>query len=111
MWRSSTERPAFAHGSGDRNPRRRGRSPDLRPPGSKLRDVYCYFDNTDVKLRARFDAQTLMRKLDLQPGEGLATSHQRAAARDACPAVRARQSASAKGSQFKENVPPRTSAR
>jgi uncharacterized protein YecE (DUF72 family) len=35
---------------------------------SKGRDVYCYFDNTDVKLRAPFDAQTLMRKLGLQPG-------------------------------------------
>ena len=31
-----------------------------RPPP---RDVFCYFDNTDVKLRAPFDAQTLMRKL------------------------------------------------
>lgn len=27
------------------------------------RDVYCYFDNTDVKLRAPVDAQSLMRKL------------------------------------------------
>jgi uncharacterized protein YecE (DUF72 family) len=27
------------------------------------RDVYCFFDNTDVKLRAPFDAQTLMKKL------------------------------------------------
>ena len=26
-------------------------------------DVYCYFDNTDDKLRAPVDAQTLMRKL------------------------------------------------
>jgi uncharacterized protein YecE (DUF72 family) len=34
---------------------------------SRLRDVYCYFDNTDVKLRAPVDAQTLMRKLDLTP--------------------------------------------
>ncbi len=39
-----------------------------RPPSSGPRDVYCYFDNTDVKLRAPVDAQTLMRKLDLQPG-------------------------------------------
>jgi uncharacterized protein YecE (DUF72 family) len=30
------------------------------------RDVYCYFDNTDVKLRAPVDAQTLMRKLGLE---------------------------------------------
>ena len=29
----------------------------------RARDVYCYFDNTDVKLRAPVDAQTLMRKL------------------------------------------------
>jgi uncharacterized protein YecE (DUF72 family) len=28
-------------------------------------DVYCYFDNTDVKLRAPFDAQSLMKKLKL----------------------------------------------
>jgi uncharacterized protein YecE (DUF72 family) len=34
---------------------------------SRLRDVYCYFDNTDVKLRAPVDAQSLMRKLDLTP--------------------------------------------
>ncbi|HEY6515200.1 MAG TPA: DUF72 domain-containing protein [Steroidobacteraceae bacterium] len=33
------------------------------------RDIYCYFDNTDVKLRAPLDAQNLMRKLgiDLTP--------------------------------------------
>jgi uncharacterized protein YecE (DUF72 family) len=30
---------------------------------SRARDVYCYFDNTDVKLRAPVDAQSLMRKL------------------------------------------------
>jgi uncharacterized protein YecE (DUF72 family) len=35
----------------------------LKPPTSKPRDVYCYFDNTDVKLRAPVDAQTLIRKL------------------------------------------------
>ena len=29
-------------------------------------DVYCFFDNTDVKLRAPFDAQTLMKKLRLR---------------------------------------------
>jgi uncharacterized protein YecE (DUF72 family) len=28
-------------------------------PAKKNRDVYCFFDNTDVKLRAPFDAQTL----------------------------------------------------
>ena len=39
-----------------------------KPPTAKERDVYCFFDNTDVKLRAPVDAQTLMRKLDLAPG-------------------------------------------
>jgi len=29
------------------------------------RDVYCFFDNTDAKLRAPRDAQTLMRKLGM----------------------------------------------
>jgi len=29
------------------------------------RDVFCYFDNTDVKLRAPQDAQALMRRLDI----------------------------------------------
>jgi uncharacterized protein YecE (DUF72 family) len=33
------------------------------------RDVFCYFDNTDVKLRAPVDAQSLMRKLAMQPGK------------------------------------------
>jgi uncharacterized protein YecE (DUF72 family) len=38
-------------------------------PG-KTRDVYCFFDNTDVKLRAPVDAQALMRKLGLKkPGD------------------------------------------
>lgn len=30
---------------------------------SSSNDVFCYFDNTDVKLRAPLDAQTLIRKL------------------------------------------------
>jgi uncharacterized protein YecE (DUF72 family) len=34
-------------------------------PARGPRDVYCYFDNTDVKLRAPFDAQSLMAKLGL----------------------------------------------
>jgi uncharacterized protein YecE (DUF72 family) len=36
-----------------------------KPPSRKARDIYCFFDNTDVKLRAPFDAQTLMRKLGM----------------------------------------------
>lgn len=30
---------------------------------TRPRDIYCFFDNTDVKLRAPFDAQTLAKKL------------------------------------------------
>jgi uncharacterized protein YecE (DUF72 family) len=37
-------------------------------PKCKSRDIFCYFDNTDVKLRAPIDAQTLMRKLGLTAG-------------------------------------------
>ena len=35
-------------------------------PRAKSRDVYCFFDNTDVKLRAPRDAQTLMGKLGIK---------------------------------------------
>lgn len=49
---------------------------------STPRDVYCYFDNTDVKLRAPVDAQTLMRKLGLRQHSraraSVSTSEQRA---------------------------------
>jgi uncharacterized protein YecE (DUF72 family) len=38
-----------------------------KAPHAKSRDVYCFFDNTDVKLRAPRDAQTLMRKLGITP--------------------------------------------
>ena len=38
-----------------------------KPPSSRPRDVYCFFDNTDVKLRAPFDAQSIMKKLSLRP--------------------------------------------
>ena len=48
------------------------------PPPAKARDVYCFFDNTDVKLRAPFDAQTLMRKLGLTPGSPPFPSSRRA---------------------------------
>jgi uncharacterized protein YecE (DUF72 family) len=59
----------------------RGREPkgarriSRQPPSpEKSRDVFCFFDNTDVKLRAPVDAQSLMRKLGLQPGEPTWTS-------------------------------------
>jgi uncharacterized protein YecE (DUF72 family) len=35
-------------------------------PAKRARDVYCYLDNTDLKLRAPFDARTLMEKLKIQ---------------------------------------------
>jgi uncharacterized protein YecE (DUF72 family) len=41
-------------------------APDDHPRRRKQRDVYCYFDN-DVKARAPFDAQRLMKRLGLQP--------------------------------------------
>jgi uncharacterized protein YecE (DUF72 family) len=34
--------------------------------GKTPRDIFCYFDNTDVKLRAPVDARSLMRKLALE---------------------------------------------
>jgi uncharacterized protein YecE (DUF72 family) len=50
-WHAGRE-PADAH-----------KAAPLSPPNARRRDVYCFFDNTDVKLRAPFDAQALMRKL------------------------------------------------
>jgi uncharacterized protein YecE (DUF72 family) len=35
-------------------------------PGGRPRAVYCYFDNTDEKLRAPVDAKALMKKLGLR---------------------------------------------
>jgi uncharacterized protein YecE (DUF72 family) len=49
-----------AGGDAGENQITRGRAPK-RP-----RDIYCYFDNTDVKLRAPVDAQTLMHKLGIE---------------------------------------------
>ena len=45
------------------------------------RDVYCYFDNTDVKLRAPADARSLMRLLARDP----ARTGRRASSRASCP--------------------------
>jgi uncharacterized protein YecE (DUF72 family) len=47
---------------------------DQKAPRAKARDVYCFFDNTDVKLRAPRDAQTLMKKLGVaRPGLNAST--------------------------------------
>lgn len=45
----------------------------LKPPSRRPRDVFCFFDNTDVKLRAPVDAQRLMAKL----GTGTAVNARR----------------------------------
>jgi uncharacterized protein YecE (DUF72 family) len=48
----------------------------------RARDVFCYFDNTDVKLRAPVDAQTLMSqlRLDYRPRAQLAHGNRASAA-------------------------------
>ena len=44
--------------------------PGRAPPVRKSRDVYCYFDN-DIKVKAPFDAQALIRKVEaLEREEG-----------------------------------------
>jgi uncharacterized protein YecE (DUF72 family) len=45
-------------------------------PAAQPRDVYCYFDNTDVKLRAPRDAQSLMHKLGLNAKPSRARSRE-----------------------------------
>lgn len=52
---------AWSEGGEPRDAHRISREP---PPARRSRDVYCYFDN-DVKVRAPFDALSLMRKLGL----------------------------------------------
>ncbi|HEY0748523.1 MAG TPA: DUF72 domain-containing protein, partial [Steroidobacteraceae bacterium] len=52
-WRRGTE-PADAKKA----------APKLRP-ALQPRDVFCFFDNTDVKLRAPYDAQMLAKKLKI----------------------------------------------
>lgn len=52
----------FARGS---IPQDAGRIVPQTRPTRRARDVYCYFDNTDDKLRAPFDARALMRMLKI----------------------------------------------
>lgn len=52
LWRQG-DQPADAHLASEKRPRAR-----------KSRDVYCYFDN-DIKVRAPFDARTLLTRFDL----------------------------------------------
>jgi hypothetical protein len=37
----------------------------IRKWAAVTREIYCFFDNTDVKLRAPFDALSLMKKLGI----------------------------------------------
>ena len=79
-----------------------GGEPESLPPGAVRiaadrmpapvagRDVYCYFDNTDVKLRAPADAQSLMRLLDQVPGRWQGDPARAAIAPEAKPAVKKR---------------------
>jgi uncharacterized protein YecE (DUF72 family) len=78
------EKQLYTGGYGDRSLERwarrirmleRGNVPDdipcvlpQEPPCRARRDVFCYLDNTDGKLRAPMDAKTLLRKLGLTPG-------------------------------------------
>lgn len=56
---------AWARGSEPRDARRvAGRAPPRF--AARPRDVYCFFDNTDVKLRAPVDARNLMHRLRLR---------------------------------------------
>lgn len=50
-------------------------SPDSRP-----RDVFCFFDNTDIKLQAPFDAASISRKLKLPEREPVIDYRRRQAA-------------------------------
>jgi len=54
-----------------------GREPDdarrvlpATAPRNRGRDVFVYFDNTDVKLRAPFDARSLARRLGVLSAPG-----------------------------------------
>lgn len=40
---------------------------EAAPRSRKQRDVFCFFDNTDIKLRAPFDAASISKKLHLPP--------------------------------------------
>lgn len=56
--------------SAGREPRDARRISKTAPPRRRSRDVYCYFDN-DMKVRAPFDARTLMRKLGQPTAAGM----------------------------------------
>jgi uncharacterized protein YecE (DUF72 family) len=86
LYRSGYGDAAIARWAGRIDAWHRGREPGdarkvstHRSTDSKPRDVFCFFDNTDVKLRVPVDAQSLMRKLGLEPGRppALPESHAR----------------------------------
>jgi uncharacterized protein YecE (DUF72 family) len=75
--------------SAGREPRDARKIVGRKSPMTGPRDVYCFFDNTDAKSRAPFDAQMLMQKLGLglPPGPGAPSR----STRRPRPAVSARQ--------------------
>jgi uncharacterized protein YecE (DUF72 family) len=86
LYRSGYEDAALARWARRIDAWHRGDEPDdvsrigSQPAPRRARDVYCYFDNTDVKLRAPFDALALARELSGARRHEPATSA-RAAAR------------------------------
>jgi uncharacterized protein YecE (DUF72 family) len=92
LYRSGYGRTALARWAQRIDAWHRGREPASLPSGAVRiggaaprrpagRDVYCYFDNTDVKLRAPTDARTLMHELDLAPGADVGPRSDLSAAR------------------------------
>lgn len=91
IYRSGYSDAAIARWAGRIEQWNSGGEPDDLPDGSvriagqrgaetAARDVFCYFDNTDEKLRAPRDAQTLMRKLGQSPGRWTKVSSRASAA-------------------------------
>ena len=75
LYRSGYSRPALQRWADRIAQWTRGKEPtgaakvaNSAPRTRASRDVFCFFDNTDDKLRAPQDAQTLMRLLSMEPG-------------------------------------------
>ena len=75
---------AWSTGSEPRDARRIS---DATVPRRRHRDVYCYFDN-DIKVKAPFDAQRLIRKLASRVQQGTPGRSHRCAARTGSEAAR-----------------------
>jgi uncharacterized protein YecE (DUF72 family) len=78
-----------------------------KAPAAKSRPVFCYFDNTDVKLRAPHDAQALMRMLGLTPGKPIEAPYAREPRKVPPSSRRVRQTSSSRGSRLSAATQPR----